>query len=68
MNDLLAPVPNSNCHPVPSNNFPNMYPSSDMGKESPALSLSFLDLSDFPKYVVLRSEFSSNLVVFTISD
>ena len=39
-----------------------------MGKDSSALRLSFLDLSDFPKYVVLTSEFSSNLVVFNISD
>ena len=37
-----------------------------MGKHSSALSLSFLYLSDFPKYVVLKSEFSSNLVVFAI--
>ena len=51
-----------------SNNFHNVYPCSDMGKDSSALSLSFLDLSHFPKYVVLRYEFSSNLVVFTISD
>ena len=39
-----------------------------MGKDSSALSLSSLDLSDIPKYVVLKSEFISNLVVFTISD
>ena len=39
-----------------------------MGKDSSALSLSFLALSDFPKYVVLKSEFSSNLVVLTISE
>ena len=39
-----------------------------MGKDSSALILSFLDLSYFPKYVVLRSEFSSDLVVFNISD
>ena len=39
-----------------------------MGKDSSSLSLSFLDLSDFPKYVVLKSEFSLNLVVFTIAD
>ena len=45
-----------------------MYPCSDMGKDSSALSLSFLDLFDFPKYVVLKSQFSSHLVVFTISD
>ena len=41
---------------------------SDMGKDSSALSLSFLVLSDFLKYVVLKSEFPSNLVVLTISD
>ena len=40
----------------------------DMGKDSSTLSLSFLDLSDFPRYIVLRSEFSSNLEVFGISD
>ena len=39
-----------------------------MGKDSSVLSLSFLDLSDLPKNVVLKSEFSSNPVVFTISD
>ena len=39
-----------------------------MGKDFSALILSFLDLSDFPKYVVLRSKFLSNLVVFNISD
>ena len=44
-----------------------MHPCSDVGKDS-ALSLSFLDLSDFPKYEVLRSDFLSNLVVFNISD
>ena len=54
MKDLLAP----------SNNFPNIYPYSDIGKDSSALSLSFLYLSDFPKYVVLRSELLSNPVVF----
>ena len=43
-------------------------PSSDMGKDSSALILLFLDLSTFPKYVVLRSEFSSNLVVLNISN
>ena len=59
MKDLLAPVSNNIWHSVPSNSFPNMYPCSDMGKASSALCLSFLDLSDFPKYVVLRSEFSS---------
>ena len=53
---------------VLSNNFPNVYPCCDMGKDSSALSLSFLDLSDFPRYVVLKSEFSSDLVVLTISD
>ena len=37
-----------------------------MEKDPSALSLSFLDLSDFPKYVMLRSEFSSNLVVSLI--
>ena len=39
-----------------------------MGKDSSALMLSLLDLFDFPKYVVLRSKFSTNLVMFTISE
>ena len=39
-----------------------------MGKGSSTLILLFLDLSNFPKYVVLRSEISSNLVVFHISN
>ena len=68
MKDLLAPVSNNIWHSVLSSNFPNMYPCSDMGKDSSALILSFLDLSDFSKYVVLTSEFLSNLVVFNISD
>ena len=38
-----------------------------MGKDSSALILSFLDLSDFPKYVAFRSEFLSNLVVFNMN-
>ena len=67
MNDVLAPVSKSNCHSVLSNNFPDVYQCSEMGKDSSTLSLSPLDLSDLPKYVVLRSEFSSNPVVFTIS-
>ena len=45
-----------------------VYPCSDMGNDSSALILLFFDLSAFPKYVVLRSEFSSNLVVLNISD
>ena len=44
-----------------------VYPCSDMGKDSSALILLFLDLSAFPKYMVLRSEFPSNLVVLDIS-
>ena len=48
--------------------FPMVYPCSDMGKDSSALSLLFLDLAAFPRYVVLRSEFSSNLVVLNVSD
>ena len=39
-----------------------------MSNSSSTLSLSFLALPDFSKYVVLKSEFSSNLVVLTISD
>ena len=68
MNDLLAPVSNSNWHSVPSNSLPNVYPCSEMGKDYSAFNLSFLVLSDLPKYVVIKSDFLSNLVVFTISD
>ena len=68
MNDLLTPVSNSNWHCVPSNNLPNVYPCSDMGNDSSALSLSHFALSDLPKYIVLRSKFSSNLVVLTTSN
>ena len=35
--------------------------------DSPALILLFLIMSTLPKYVVLKSEFSSNLVVLNIS-
>ena len=68
MNNLLAPVSNSSRHSVPSNNLPNVYPCSDMGNDSSAFSLLLLALSDLPKYAVLKSKFSSNLVVFTTSD
>ena len=68
MKDLLAPVSNNIFHSVPSNNFCIVYPCSDMGKDSSALILLFFDLSAFPKYVVLRCEFSLYLVVFNISD
>ena len=68
MNDLLVPVSKSNGDFVPSNSFPNVYPCSDIGKDSSALSLSFLDLTNFPQHVVCKFEFLSNLVVFTISD
>ena len=68
MNDLLTPASNSNWHAVPSNSLPNVYPCPEMGNDSYTFNLSFLVLSDLPKYVVLKSEFSSNLVVFTISD
>ena len=47
MKDLLTLVSNNNQHSDPSNNFPNVYPCSDRGKDSFALSLSSLDLSDF---------------------
>ena len=67
MNNLLAPVSYSNCHSVPSNSFPNIYPWYDVGKDSSAFSWSFLIQSDFSKYVVLKSEFSSNLEVLTVS-
>ena len=68
MKDLLAPVSNHIWHSVPSNKFTIVYPCSDIGKDSSTLILLSLDLSHFPKYVVLRSEFSSNPVVFNISD
>ena len=68
MKDLLAVVSNNISYSVPSNSFPNVYPCSDIGKDSSAFILSFLYLSDFPKYVRLRSEFLSNLVVLNISD
>ena len=68
MNDLLVPVSSNIWHSVPSNNFPIVYPCSDTGKDSSALILLFLGLSAFPKYVVLKSEFSSNLVVLNISN
>ena len=34
INDLLAPVSNSIWHSVPSNNFPMVYPCSDIGNVS----------------------------------
>ena len=57
MKDLLAPESNSIWHSAPSNNFPMVYLCSDMGKDSSALILIFLDLSAFPRYVVLRFVF-----------
>ena len=45
-----------------------VYSCPDMEKGSSALIPLSLDLPTFPKYVLLRSEFSSNLVVFNISD
>ena len=68
MNDLLAPVSSSHWYSVPYNNLPNVYMCSDTGNDSSAFNLSFLSLSDLPKYVILISELSSNLVVLTISD
>ena len=67
-NIVIDPVSNNIWHCVPSNNFPMVYPCSDMGKDSSALILLFFDLSVFPKYVVLRFELSSDLVVLNISD
>ena len=68
MKDLLTPVSNNIWYSVPSNNFPIVYPCSDIGKDFSALILLFLGLSTFSKYVVLKSEFSQNLVVLNISD
>ena len=68
MKDLLAPISSNILHSVPSNNFPLVYPCSDIGKDSSALIFLFLDLSAFPKYMILKSEFSSNLVIRNISD
>ena len=68
MNNLLAPVSNNIWHSVPSSSFPIVYHSSDIGKDSSALNLLFYDLSTFPKYVVLKFEFSSHLMVLNISD
>ena len=58
---MLAPISNSSWHSVPSSNLPDVYPCSEIGNDSSAFSLSFLELTDLPKYVVLRSEFSLNL-------
>ena len=68
MKDLVAPVSNKTWHSVPSNSFPMVCTCSDIGNDSSTLILLFLDLSTFPKYVVLKSEFSSNLMVLNISD
>ena len=68
INDFLAPVSNNTSHSVQSNSFPMVYPCSDIGNDSSALTLLILDVSTFPTYVVLQSEFSSNLVVLNMSD
>ena len=39
-----------------------------IGNDSSALNLLLLPLSTLPRYVVLRSEFSSNLVALTVSN
>ena len=66
--DLLTPVSNSSWHSVLSNNLPDVYPCSVAGNDASAFNLSFLALSNLPKYVVLKSEFSLHFVVFIISD
>ena len=55
-------------HSEPSNSLPTVYPCFDMGNLSYTLILLALVMSILPKYVVLRSEFSSNLVVLKTSD
>ena len=49
MNDLLAPVSSNTWHSVPSNNFPIVYPCSDIRNDSSALTLLFLIISTLPK-------------------
>ena len=49
MSDLLAPVSNSTWHSVLSNNFPIVYPCSDIWNDSSALILLFLIRSTLPK-------------------
>ena len=61
MNDLLALVSKSIQNSVPSSNFPTVYPFSDIGNLSSTFTLSDLVMSILPEYVVLKSEFSSNL-------
>ena len=68
MDDLLAPGSNSTWHPLLSNNYPIVYLCSDFRNNSSALILLFLIRSTPPKNVVLKSEFSSNLVVLNIFD
>ena len=66
MNGLLVLVCNNTSHSVPSNNFPIVYPCSDIENDSSALILLVIHVFIFPKYVVLKSEFSSNLVLYKI--
>ena len=68
MKDLLAPVSNGIWHSVPFNSYPIVYPYSDIRNDPSALILLFLNLPTFPKYVVLKSDFSPHFVVFNISD
>ena len=55
-------------HSVPSNSFPIIYPCSDIGNFSSALILLVLVISILTNYVVLKSEFPSNLVVLITSE
>ena len=51
-----------------SNSFPIVSLCSDVGNLSSTLILQALVVSTIPKYIVLKTEFSSNLVVLNISD
>ena len=53
---------------MPCISFPTIYPCSDIGNIASALILLALVMSLQPKDVVLRLEFSSNVVVLNTSD
>ena len=53
---------------MPSNSLSAVYPCSVIKNFSSTIKLSSQVIFGFPKQVVLKSEFSSNLVVFNISD
>ena len=52
---------------MPSNSIPTIYPYSDIGNFSSTLIFLALVMFILPKYVVLKSEFSSNVVVLNTS-